>query len=337
MTATIFLHIGTNKTGTTAVQHFFAQQRDALKEHGVLYPATACNGVAHYALGTALGFSHGKKSNIDTLETELLSLKDAFRNEIEQSAAQTVLISAENFFGAQNSIQPVQSFFADYDTRIIIYLRRHDSWWESAYNQAVKMTKKPLWNHGIKSYIRYMKRKNPNYGSYRTLVDQWADAFGKENIIVRPYEQQQNQPDIISDFLHTIGLPSLTQQLTALPERKNESLPFFALNLIDIYKRADVDPEIRSSLIKQAMTISENNKCSSISSPVLRRQLVDENMQDYEYIAKEYLGREDGRLFYDSLPDPEEAWSKPRYPTLIDIVESTVQAMQQIDTKPRPL
>lgn len=331
MTATIFLHIGTNKTGTTAVQHFFHQQRGALKEYGVLYPATACNGIAHYALGIALGFGHNKKSNINMQEAELQSLKEELKTEIEQTAARYVLFSAENFFGIPSSIQPVQSFFADYDVRVVIYLRRHDSWWESAYNQAVKMTKKPHWDPGLESYIRYWRKKNPNYGNYRALVDQWADAFGKENIIVRPYEPQQNQPNIVSDFLSAIGMPSLIQQLDFLPERKNESLPFFTLSLIDIYKRANVAPEIRSNLIKHAMSVSEDSAQTSISSPTFRRRLVDENMQDYVYIAKEYLGREDGRLFYEPLPDTEETWKKPKYPTVIDIVEKTVQAMQQVN------
>ena len=327
MAATIFLHIGTNKTGTTAIQRFFNTQRDALKKHGVLYPTTACKGTAHHALGIALGFGHDKKRTIGTQKAELQVLKKALKTEIEQSAPHTVLISAENFFGVPNSIEPVKAFFSDFDVRIVVYLRRHDYWWESAYNQSVKMVKKPAWNPGLEAYIRYSQKQHSNFGCYRTLVEQWTNVFGQSNIIVRPYEQQQNQPNIITDFLSAIGQAPLAQQFNIQPDRPNESLPFFTLSLIDIYKRANVDPEIRANLIKHAMSLAGNDERSSMCSPALRRRLVDENMQDYQYIAREYLGRTDGQLFYDPLPDPNEPWLPPKQPTMVNLVEQVVQTM----------
>src|SRR5438309_11963248 len=49
-----FLHIGTEKTGTTSIQNFLAQNRDHLREKGILYPRAAGNqnhtALAAYAL-----------------------------------------------------------------------------------------------------------------------------------------------------------------------------------------------------------------------------------------------------------------------------------------------
>jgi hypothetical protein len=50
MTKTIYLHIGIPKTGTTAIQNFFFQKREDLKNYGLLYPNTAASGkgAEHY-------------------------------------------------------------------------------------------------------------------------------------------------------------------------------------------------------------------------------------------------------------------------------------------------
>jgi hypothetical protein len=81
-----------------------------------------------------------------------------------------------------------------------VYLRRHNEGRESAYNQAVKMVAKPPWEQGFESYVNFRKRKTPKHGCYRELVDRWAKVSGKENIIVRPYERQQNKPNIVNDI-----------------------------------------------------------------------------------------------------------------------------------------
>lgn len=50
----IFLHIGTEKTGTTSVPFFLNKYRDLLSNEGLLYP-TAAGGVnSYHLLGIAL-------------------------------------------------------------------------------------------------------------------------------------------------------------------------------------------------------------------------------------------------------------------------------------------
>ncbi len=330
MTATIFLHIGMDKTGTTAIQSFFNKQRDALKQQGLLYPVTGCNGIAHYGLSNALGFFHGKKNENNV--SDLLNLAEQLADEIETSELNTILFSSE-FFMIPKPVQPVRAFFSSYDIKIVIYLRRHDSWWESVYNQAVKTVASPPWGRGFEHYFEFQKKRDSKRGNYRNVIDTWANVFGKENIIIRPYEQQQNQPNIIADILEAIDFSSVTQQLDAVSKRSNESLSYLALNLIDIYQRANISSDIRAHLIQQAIPLGDKNISASIIPPGLRRQLVDQNMPDYEYIAREYLGREDGRLFYDPLPDPKRPWSPPAHPSWANVVEHTVKAMADLGKK----
>lgn len=328
----IFLHIGMDKTGTTAIQQFFHGNRDELINHGLLYPQTGSQGIAHYGLSQVLGFYHGKKKASE--ESEFKELAREFKHELEKSNAHTVLFSSEFFMISKpvQSIEMIRLFFSAYDIKIIIYLRRHDSWWESVYNQAVKTVTNPPWGRGFEHFINFQKKRNPRRGNYRLLIDTWANVFGKENIIVRPYESQQNQPNMIGDILKTIGFQSLTQQMEIVSARTNESLPSFTLSLIDAFQRADIDPHIRNHLIKHSSSIPKSSGPSvSVIPPLLRRQLVDENLPDYEYIAKNYLGRKNGKIFHDPLPDPDEAWQAPRQANLANIVEQTVAAMTALN------
>lgn len=319
----IYLHIGTNKTGTSAIQQLLNRKREELKEFGLLYPAAGCRGEAHYGLSDSLGFVHGPPA--DTAG-EKLSLRQALEKEVRFSQARSVVFSSENFV-LRRAIQPVFDFFAPYEVRVIVYLRRHDGWWESAYCQAVKMVADPPWGRNLEAYIRYQKRKNPKYGDYRDLLDRWAQVFGKERIVVRPYERQQNQPDIAADFLRAIGEGRLAESFGLRSERVNESTSFEALNLVDTYQRARIEPALRARLIKYVLGLPKKADGSSLASPELRRRLVDENAADYAYIAREYLGREDGRLFLDPLPDPKEPWLAPKQPSRVSIVEETLKAL----------
>ncbi|MDP2901793.1 MAG: hypothetical protein Q8N96_01595 [Methylovulum sp.] len=327
MTKTIFLHIGIPKTGTSSIQNFFYQKREELKSHGLLYPITASSGLGteHYLLSDALGF--GKKHRVNEREKELSDMARSLEKEIKKSSAHSVLFSSECFY-IPNDIEPVKAFFSDYEVCIVVYLRRHDTWWPSAYSQTVKTVKSPPWNRSIEAYINFSKNR-PQRPSYRTLVDRWAKVFGKENMIIRPYEGQQNQPDLIADILTAINFQSaIPLKSTIGVESKNQSLPYAKLSLIDIYQRANIDPNIRNRLINSVLSQPSNNQESnSLISPKLQLQLIEENMADYEYIAREYLGREDGKLFYDPLPDPDTPWHAPKHPTFMSVVEQTIQGL----------
>src|ERR1700690_4476721 len=55
MKTTCFLHIGTEKTGTTSIQNFLSKNRPRLKKQGIIYPRSPGNqsqrDLTVYALG----------------------------------------------------------------------------------------------------------------------------------------------------------------------------------------------------------------------------------------------------------------------------------------------
>lgn len=316
----LFLHIGANKTGTSAIQHYLNSQRDALAQAGLLYPRAGCSGEAHYRLSDALNFSHEKLAQDERLALQK-EIQDALDAEIGAVAPKSVVMSSENFV-LERDIQPVLEFFVGFDLRFVVYLRRHDGWWPSAFNQAVRHVKAPKWGFGLQEFVSWQKRGNPRYGDWRHLVDRWASALGKKRIIVRPYEVQQNQPNIVADFLNIIGYPQLAPSEIPVV---NESVDAFRLRMIDIAQRADLDDATRQRIIEYTLRQPPQGKPFKGPTAYLR-QLVERYAEDYAYIAREYLGRADGRLFYDSLPNDEED-EAPNLPFPREVMSWTARAL----------
>lgn len=328
MAAKIFLHIGVNKTGSSAIQQYFYSNRLSIIDEGILYPETGRDGGGHYALSRVLGFEHGEKGEIDLKAMPVVEMVDALRHEILSNAVDSVVISSEAFV-LPKSVSVVKKFFAEYDVKVVVYLRRHDKWWPSAYNQAVRMVAEPPWGKGFEQYLEFHRRMGEysfNAG-YRLLIDRWASVFGKGNLIIRPYEPQQNQPNIIADFVRAIGREDVLSHVVPQSQRVNDSVDMTTLALVDAFQRAKIDPDLRSRLIKYVLDNNKNTGSGESIEPELLLSLVEQNQDDYEYIAREYLGREDGRLFYDPLPDATALWKKVKQPSPAEIIEMMVAVM----------
>ena len=49
----VLLHIGTGKTGTSAIQSFAWAQREALAREGIAYPEPGLSHIEHFEIGRA--------------------------------------------------------------------------------------------------------------------------------------------------------------------------------------------------------------------------------------------------------------------------------------------
>ncbi|MFZ0132231.1 MAG: hypothetical protein WAK95_06790 [Desulfobacterales bacterium] len=321
---TLFIHIGTNKTGTSAIQLSLNGKRKELAEKGLLYPSAGCAGDAHYDISRILGFDHGKQPAPDAERAAFLG---RFEAEVEASRCETCVISSENFVLPKN-VELVRSYFTGFDCRIIVYFRRHDHWWLSAYSQAVKMVAQPPWIRGFQGFLNFNHRKNSQVGNYRALLDRWEKFFGRENIVVRPYEREQNQPDIIADFLSAIGCADHCSIFSeSVIPNVNPSLDARSIFLLETFQRMKTDQNVRQALIDHVLKNADPQRKAPYVSPEIRRRLVDENAQQYDYIARTYLNRPDGALFNDPLPEPDAAWANPEDPTIVEVAEIVAQVL----------
>ena len=263
---------------------------------------------AHHRLGWAFGIGREHEHPKD-LKSPAQEWSDVLK-----AHDSTILISSEILFKCcQEYIQAVREYTSEYDVKIIVYLRRQDRMMNSVVNQLTKQNSE-TWTDIYQISPEHTSPKK----DYFKFMQPCADVFGKENIIVRPYEKGQFYGgSIFSDFFHFVFSLELTDEFL-LPERDHNSrlhrvaleykrlINFLPLALDQ--KRNTVEP---LRLYSQQL-YSQKREDYDILSPVQCLEIIHQHDKSNENIAREYLGREDGRLFYDPLPDPSKPW-KP-YP-----------------------
>jgi chaperonin cofactor prefoldin len=309
----LYIHIGTAKTGTSALQKFFSSNRSVLKKNGVLYPINRGIGAtqpAHHRLCWCF-----RPNQSDSLFSEVENLKnwpvDLATPEqewgfVKEQFTETVnLISSEAFFGLNlHDVPKVYQLTREFDVKVVIYWRRKDFLADSFCSQNVKSRKS----------IEKRSSKRINSLPSKNRLDVWRDVFGQDNVILRPYEKcQLYRKDIISDFLYHVLNLEITSEFKVPKKQVNISLHHIALE----YKRLVNNFSMSASeiqAIKRALQeiteymINEGRKNYSIFSPQDRLEFVLNSAAEDRAIASEYLGRDDGKLFYDPLPNPDEEW-----------------------------
>lgn len=199
------IHIGTMKTGTTALQKALLENRQALSRTGLLYPESGLNRAKHdhfvwscrppELLGPRGQREYNKKS-LDEL------LKEAAR-EIEMARPRFCVLSAEDFsFFPPAHFKPLFNRLPDY--RVVIYLRDQKALVESMYKQLV------AFGGMTSSFSDFLSSalSNGRAGScdldYYDLLDRWAKVVGKERLLVRTYAGDVKK-NIVKDFFAAIG------------------------------------------------------------------------------------------------------------------------------------
>ena len=297
---TLHLHLGMDKTGTSALQSFLYTNRDVLiQQKGLCYPET---GLWHDRSHHEFAFSVAKLYGYS--EDNLHSLFRLLHR--ETGNAENVIISSECLFKT-----PLRDNFTTfYDlvhsvfdkVRVIVYVRRQDEWIESRHKHSI------ISNAELSLDIL----QRPQFCDYKQFIDRWADQIGKENVTVRAYEKQQfTGGNIFSDFLSLFSL-SMDERYRLPTENLNVSLgrdeTYFKKLCNDIGFVSAGIHGLNQTLVehtKIALLASNND---TLMSPAERTDLVRKYSVVNAAIATEYMGRESGVLFLDPLPDTGESW-----------------------------
>lgn len=197
----IFLHIGTHKTGTTAIQKFLSNAEEKLREDSILYPKSGRPDVEHGAQygHHLLAWAILKKNGIDHFNDW-----ERVVNEIKVADQRTVVLSAEGFESCtEEQVQKVSALLDDFEVHIILYLRNPFDYTVSSYKQFVKS--------GItaESFEEFAKRwvKRCNYSE---LVQRWARFFERKNVHVTLYDRCLEVEDysVEKSILDVLGVKS---------------------------------------------------------------------------------------------------------------------------------
>jgi hypothetical protein len=214
----LLLHIGTHKTGTTSIQRFCGNNRDALREHGVWYPSAsvgpfpkhyAHHRIAHAIAGnddkfdvsSAREFFAAVEKNMKAGERALLSAEPLYRHMLPDPARASSgkPNEAERREQFQRYAQVVRDCLSDFDVTVMVMLRRQDLFVESLYAEQVLATayERPI--------ERFMQERD-HLLNYAERLDIWAEAFGAERISVRTFEPATFVHPIERTFVEWLGL-----------------------------------------------------------------------------------------------------------------------------------
>lgn len=259
MSRAIF-HIGTEKTGTTALQGYLAMKRDALAKHGFCYSKAA--GKRNH-LNLYLYASQGQgsaKKMIARLKKDTPSeaFERDFAAELEVEASEnqdkTFVFSNEHCRGrlSKERVGRLHELLTGIFDRVdvIVYIRRQDELAVSRYSTMLKagMTHEMLISDSS---------ENEYFYDYWRFLDRWASVFGRDRLIVRLFEKGELIGDsVITDFCEVTGVPSLAHK----DRRENPSLrPQYQeflrqMNIRLLEKDTDPDGPVRARLMRTALT-----------------------------------------------------------------------------------
>lgn len=179
-----YLHVGTGKTGSSAIQFALARAHDLLKAHGYLYPDAADNFCQALA-----GMPTAGNARDIIMALRAGSIENAMR-QIEPYAADQrhLVLSSEGF---ANRRAEMWALFASrlrelgYRPKCLVFFRPHSELAVSSYLQLVKSqrTSSSLSEHVSRSLQR----------SWLAMAEKLEHAVGKSNLTVKWYPAVRRQ------------------------------------------------------------------------------------------------------------------------------------------------
>lgn len=322
MKKTLYIHIGAHKTGTSAIQTFLSTNRDELARKGYLYPGTK---MGHNEISEELRIANCYEMSNPYIKTQ------KYFDEITQSKMNVIILSSEGL-ERLTSLNILKEFLKNqFDVKVVFYVRRQDDRLESMYNQRIRQQKVFL----DRPFSEFISSSSFKFLDYYQKITLWSDAFGKENIIIRCYEKEQMPEGIIHDFLSIIGIKP-DESFQYLDNIINQSMNW---DLIEIIRLCNVsiknDPHFKTFLKNRLKEINQEYQKEQrrLFSPQQRRDIIFQYEESNARVAREYLGREDGILFFAPLPDPDEPWEPYSSLTVEKFVPIFTQLLYNMEHK----
>lgn len=341
----LYIHIGSAKTGSTALQSSLVINEEYLKTHSIYYgeynteyESKVFFSLQYELLKKYLGKDYEKKIYSEKHEwivnrcpEDFDILVEKIKTEVKRHNYVNTIISNEAFFGifgllgeysvrsglySLNLLKRIKKAFSDFNIKIVCYLRRQDLFIESLYNQSIKDTNIQLTvdnkdsDNKIYHYVfneggqptdfMLFCRNMINISDYYSVLCIFSSIFGKDNIIIRPYEKSQLPKGTVYDFYHNIlGLSDEQIGLMKPCRDRNERI---SRDLIE-YKLKTKNNYInmtRDYVVVNQVLFSENDNQFYFTNDE-RARLIQYCKDINVKIAKEFLHRDNGILYYDKM------------------------------------
>jgi hypothetical protein len=239
-----YLHMGADKTGSTALQSFMNNNRDVNKSaYGISYAPDVWHArLASYFSGSSKNFIHNVHSNMKD-ERQIATLDLAYMSTLEHwltniTNPRKLIFSYEGFHCLKSDdILRMKTYLLKYaeEIKVIYYVRPPISYAISSMSQHIKM--------GLK-----IDDKFP-ISPYKQLISNLQKVFDKNEISVKKFTVSElYRNDLVIDFLHSIDHGYDFKKYLKNKKIENESLSdlacFVGNDVIGKYFTSDISKKI---------------------------------------------------------------------------------------------
>ena len=327
----LLLHIGAEKTGTTAIQQGLSLNRDILLKKGYYFPSSL--GESNHVRLTSYALEDHKipelrlADNISSsgqLPEYRNSIYENLRNELANVNADSVIMSNEHcasrliLLSEINRLRDMLSKLFDNIT-IIFYIRQQESCLISNYSTAIKTGYTKL----LQTPEEFAKMKNMY--DYNHIISKWEKFFGLENINIRIFDRNLfKNGDVLNDFMDKLGIKyykpidknvnlSLSLKQAEFLRRINKHLPLIKdgkinnirIGLENRIQKINIEsPELASLLQPEYYGIfnKSNDEVRKRYFPELKRNIFQDTVNNYAIInQKEALKTNEIEFMYAEL------------------------------------
>ena len=241
------VHVGTPKTGTTAIQAFLAVNRERLLEAGIVYPRAGCP-----TAGPTFAPGHHLVPR-ELATGEASPSLDAVIAEAKSSGAPSLIISSEEF----HALVPHPAFGAvvaglkslDYVPVALVFLRGQALYAESIYIEMLKGGFLTLFDWFAAEILRtgeYVQKASGQHIEfvYSRMIAQLESHFGAGLVVPRPYNSGLAAKKLPLEVLEIVGRLRGDLHVKGLmqPSHENTSLSLRAvLRILRRFSRVPPD------------------------------------------------------------------------------------------------
>lgn len=336
---TLYLHIGTPKTGSTAIQEFCKGNAGALARRGYCYPlAIPFEGAFTRHNAGFMLYSRQDGEKLPNGQELNRKWEQCFEKVADYLREYPNLILSEEMIWLNSKMDAIERIKKTADEngfaiKLIVYLRRQDMFLSSRWAQDVKgnYNERAAWK-----WEELLARADETLIlDYYARLEEFAAVVGRENIVVRVYERERfPEGNIVLDFLDVLGLKM--EQDYVLPEgERNLSI---GGNTLEIKRIINGLPAQSYELKQKAWDIAvdcfkseKKEMVYSAFSAEEQRAILEKYEESNCRVARDYLGDESGSLFASPgpLPPKWEADNPFMYESIVRFFWLTIMRQQE--------
>ncbi len=194
---TIHFHVGSGRCGSTLIQALFNEpaMHQVFGQYNIKYAPEVC-----MALGPLTPVEEFREADWHDFRAEHFA-------PLKTVAEDNIFLTQENIFGVHwekgsrnrcdASCALIRHLTEGFDVKIVILVRRQDTFLESLYNQLIKRWE----TRAFSEFLGAIELDNLDWAA---VADTYATAFGRDNVTVLPFERPVLQTGDDASFFEAV-------------------------------------------------------------------------------------------------------------------------------------